>query len=60
MLIARGQLCLFMDADGATRVSDLELLEKAVAGCQSQAFGARKVGGAQGWLLVGSAAAAAV
>jgi dolichyl-phosphate beta-glucosyltransferase len=31
MLIARGQSCLFMDADGATRVSDMELLEAALA-----------------------------
>jgi dolichyl-phosphate beta-glucosyltransferase len=30
MLIARGQSCLFMDADGATRVSDMELLEAAL------------------------------
>jgi dolichyl-phosphate beta-glucosyltransferase len=30
MLIARGQTCLFMDADGATRVSDMELLEAAL------------------------------
>jgi dolichyl-phosphate beta-glucosyltransferase len=30
MLIARGQTCLFMDADGATRVSDIELLEAAL------------------------------
>jgi dolichyl-phosphate beta-glucosyltransferase len=30
MLIARGELCLMMDADGATRVSDMELLEDAL------------------------------
>ncbi|WIA10119.1 hypothetical protein OEZ85_010326 [Tetradesmus obliquus] len=30
MLIARGELCLMMDADGATRVSDMENLEAAV------------------------------
>jgi dolichyl-phosphate beta-glucosyltransferase len=30
VLIARGELVLFMDADGATRVSDLELLEAAI------------------------------
>lgn len=30
MMIARGEYCLFMDADGATRVSDMEVLEKAV------------------------------
>lgn len=30
MLVARGQSCLFMDADGATRVSDMELLEAAL------------------------------
>ncbi|KAF6265307.1 nucleotide-diphospho-sugar transferase [Scenedesmus sp. NREL 46B-D3] len=30
MLVARGELCLMMDADGATRVSDMELLEAAV------------------------------
>lgn len=30
MLIARGQICLFMDADGATRVSDMQLLEAAL------------------------------
>ncbi len=31
MLCARGEFCLMMDADGATRVSDLELLEAALA-----------------------------
>lgn len=30
MLIARGELCLMMDADGATRVSDMQLLESAI------------------------------
>jgi hypothetical protein len=31
MLIARGQRCLFMDADGATRFSDLQKLEAQLA-----------------------------
>ena len=31
MLVGRGRLLLFMDADGATRVSDLEKLEAALA-----------------------------
>ena len=31
MLVGRGELLLFMDADGATRVSDLEKLEAALA-----------------------------
>ncbi len=35
MMIARGAYCLFMDADGATRVSDLELLEKALQQVQT-------------------------
>jgi hypothetical protein len=30
MMIARGEYCLFIDADGATRFSDLELLEGAL------------------------------
>lgn len=38
MLIARGELCLMMDADGATRVSDMEQLEKAIK-VGAQAFG---------------------
>lgn len=33
MLIARGDYCLMADADGATRFSDLEVLEQALAGC---------------------------
>ncbi|GBF93095.1 dolichyl-phosphate beta-glucosyltransferase [Raphidocelis subcapitata] len=43
MLIARGQMCLFMDADGATQVSDLELLEKAIASKQCTSFGGKQV-----------------
>jgi dolichyl-phosphate beta-glucosyltransferase len=35
MLIARGELCLMMDADGATRVSDMEQLEAAIKVCSS-------------------------
>ena len=31
MLVGRGERLLFMDADGATRVSDLEKLEDALA-----------------------------
>lgn len=31
MLVGRGELLLFMDADGATRVSDVEKLEGALA-----------------------------
>ena len=31
MLVGRGERLLFMDADGATRVSDLEKLEAALA-----------------------------
>ena len=31
MLVGRGELLLFMDADGATRVSDVEKLEAALA-----------------------------
>ncbi len=31
MLSARGEFCLFIDADGATRFSDLEALEAAMA-----------------------------
>ncbi|KAL6757247.1 dolichol-phosphate glucosyltransferase [Haematococcus lacustris] len=31
MMVARGEYCLFMDADGATRFRDLELLEGALA-----------------------------
>ncbi len=30
MVIARGEYCLFIDADGATRFSDLEKLEVAL------------------------------
>lgn len=30
MLVGRGERLLFMDADGATRVSDLEKLEAAL------------------------------
>ena len=30
MLIARGQNLLFMDADGATKVSDVEKLERSL------------------------------
>jgi dolichyl-phosphate beta-glucosyltransferase len=33
MLIARGELCLMMDADGATRVSDMEQLEAGIKVC---------------------------
>lgn len=40
--VARGALVLFMDADGATRVSDLELLEAALAANQADSFGARR------------------
>lgn len=37
MLVGRGELLLFMDADGATRVSDLEKLEAALASlCSGQ------------------------
>ena len=37
MLVGRGELLLFMDADGATRVSDLEKLEAALAAlCSGQ------------------------
>lgn len=42
MLIARGELCLFMDADGATRVSDMELLEAAIKEVAAASFGNRK------------------
>ncbi len=31
MLVGRGERLLFMDADGATRVSDVEKLEAALA-----------------------------
>lgn len=31
MLVARGEYCLFMDADGATNFSDLEMLESDLA-----------------------------
>ncbi len=31
MLVGRGELLLFMDADGATRISDVEKLEAALA-----------------------------
>lgn len=31
MLVGRGEQLLFMDADGATRVSDVEKLETALA-----------------------------
>jgi hypothetical protein len=31
MLVGRGELLLFMDADGATRVSDVEKLEAALS-----------------------------
>lgn len=31
MMIARGEYCLFIDADGATRFTDLELLEGALS-----------------------------
>ena len=31
MMVGRGELLLFMDADGATRVSDIEKLEAALA-----------------------------
>ena len=31
MMVGRGELLLFMDADGATRVSDVEKLEAALA-----------------------------
>lgn len=42
MLIARGEVCLFMDADGATRVSDMEALESAVKEVAVASFGNRK------------------
>eukprot|EP00878_Enallax_costatus_P019349 GHUV01020412.1.p1 GENE.GHUV01020412.1~~GHUV01020412.1.p1 ORF type:complete len:306 (+),score=94.75 GHUV01020412.1:1639-2556(+) len=42
MLIARGEVCLFMDADGATRVSDMELLEAALKEVAVASYGNRK------------------
>eukprot|EP00775_Hariotina_reticulata_P002221 gene2221-2534_t len=42
MLIARGQVCLFMDADGATRVSDMELLEAGLKEVAVASWGGRK------------------
>ncbi len=36
MQCARGELLLFMDADGATRVSDLSLLESELLKAQKQ------------------------
>ena len=33
MLRARGELCLMVDADGASRISDLVLLEKGIKDC---------------------------
>eukprot|EP00879_Flechtneria_rotunda_P017164 GHRR01017976.1.p1 GENE.GHRR01017976.1~~GHRR01017976.1.p1 ORF type:complete len:301 (+),score=93.61 GHRR01017976.1:235-1137(+) len=43
MLIARGELCLFMDADGATRVQDMEQLEAAIKDVSMASWGCRKV-----------------
>eukprot|EP00877_Chromochloris_zofingiensis_P010328 jgi/Chrzof1/5549/Cz16g07060.t1 len=45
MMIARGEYCLFMDADGATRVSDMEVLEKAVREVQVASYGRKTVNG---------------
>lgn len=42
MLIARGETCLFMDADGATRVSDMELLESALKEIAVASYGDHK------------------
>ena len=39
MLVGRGQLLLFMDADGATRISDLEKLEIALTAIHSSGIG---------------------
>ena len=51
MLVGRGELLLFMDADGATRVSDVEKLETALAGiCSGQWAPASLVGLASGSL----------
>jgi hypothetical protein len=47
MMISRGERCLMMDADGATRVSDLEVLEKALSEKQTQSeWGGRASAGA--------------
>ncbi|KAF8069502.1 ALG5 [Scenedesmus sp. PABB004] len=46
VLIARGELVLFMDADGATRVSDMERLEAAIAAGAAPAWRGRPGGAA--------------
>jgi len=45
MMVARGALCLFMDADGATEVRDMELLEAALKKAELPTFGRSKVNG---------------
>lgn len=39
MLIARGELCLLADADGATKFSDVEQLERALWNIQAKGLG---------------------
>jgi dolichyl-phosphate beta-glucosyltransferase len=57
-LASRGALVLFCDADGATRFSDVELLERALDGCCASSFGG-KAGSAAGAVRAGMAEAAA-
>ncbi len=56
MLVARGETCLFMDADGATRITDLEALELALA--RVQATSTSTAGSTAAAAAVGAAAAA--
>jgi hypothetical protein len=49
-LIARGAVVLFMDADGATRVSDMQQLEEALAAIGTPAFGRTHINGPPGGL----------
>jgi hypothetical protein len=52
-LIARGAAVLFMDAYGATRVSDMAALEEALAAIGTPAFGRRHINGPPGgWARV--------
>lgn len=39
MLAARGEICLMVDADGATKFSDLDDLEEKLAKCEKSGYG---------------------
>jgi dolichyl-phosphate beta-glucosyltransferase len=39
MLAARGEICLMVDADGATKFSDLDDLEEKLSKCEKDGYG---------------------